>query len=56
MMVGSAFIRDEASKGRFNASLTRACLDMQMELFERTLARDLGEPDFSKVEKPKHVC
>lgn len=52
----SAFIRDESSKGRYNASLSRVCLDLQIEIFERVLARDLGPADLSKVEKPKHVC
>ncbi|TYJ53229.1 hypothetical protein B9479_006152 [Cryptococcus floricola] len=50
-----AFIRDESSKGRWDAALTRSLFGMMMELFNRRVARDLGEPsgDGGKVE---HVC
>ncbi|KAI9063018.1 dienelactone hydrolase [Trametes sanguinea] len=50
-----AFIRDEASKGRWDAALTRSLFGMMMEVFERTVGRDLGErvEDGTKIE---HVC
>ncbi|KAI0735216.1 dienelactone hydrolase [Earliella scabrosa] len=50
-----AFIRDESSKGRWDAALTRSMFTFMMEVFERTVGRDLGEKvdDGSKIE---HVC
>ncbi|KAE8541395.1 hypothetical protein D1P53_002754 [Cryptococcus gattii VGV] len=50
-----AFIRDESSKGRWDAALSRSLFGMMMELFNRRVARDLGEPtgDGGKIE---HVC
>jgi hypothetical protein len=50
-----AFIRDETSKGRWDAALTRNLFGFMMEVFERTVARDLGSKvgDGGKVE---HVC
>lgn len=50
-----AFIRDESSKGRWDAALTRNIFGMMMELFERTVARDLGPRDGVSA-KPEHVC
>ncbi|RPD82601.1 dienelactone hydrolase [Lentinus tigrinus ALCF2SS1-7] len=38
-----AFIRDESSKGRWDAALTRSLFSVMMEVFERTVGRDLGE-------------
>jgi carboxymethylenebutenolidase len=32
-----AFIRDEFSKGRYNPQITRICLDMMFELFQRQI-------------------
>lgn len=32
-----AFIRDESSKGRFNPSITKVCVEMMLELFRRKL-------------------
>lgn len=37
-----AFIRDESSKGRYDAALTGICFEMLKELFNRTLRSDLG--------------
>jgi carboxymethylenebutenolidase len=37
-----AFIRDELSKGRYDAALTGICFEMLKELFGRTLRSDLG--------------
>ncbi|EJF66652.1 dienelactone hydrolase [Dichomitus squalens] len=50
-----AFIRDESSKGRWDAALTRSLFTFMMEVFERTIGRDLGErvDDGTKIE---HVC
>ncbi|KAG2154891.1 dienelactone hydrolase [Suillus clintonianus] len=50
-----AFIRDESSKGRWDAALTRSLFTFMMEVFERTIGRDLG-PRVDKGEKVEHVC
>ncbi|KAG9005465.1 hypothetical protein FRB94_001550 [Tulasnella sp. JGI-2019a] len=50
-----AFIRDESSKGRWDAALTRSCFTFMMELFERTVGRDLG-PKASGTTEIAHVC
>ena len=50
-----AFTRDESSKGRWDAALTRNLFGMMMEVFERTLARDLGPRD-GQSQAPEHVC
>ncbi|WWD20661.1 hypothetical protein CI109_105137 [Kwoniella shandongensis] len=50
-----AFIRDESSKGRWDAALTRSLFGMMMELFTRTVARDLG-PRKAGGNKIEHVC
>ncbi|KIY72790.1 dienelactone hydrolase [Cylindrobasidium torrendii FP15055 ss-10] len=50
-----AFIRDEASKGRWDAALTRSLFTFLLELFERTIGRDLG-PRVGEVAEPEHVC
>jgi carboxymethylenebutenolidase len=50
-----AFIRDESSKGRWDAALTRNLFGMMMELFERTVGRDLG-PKAGTPAAPEHVC
>jgi len=50
-----AFIRDESSKGRWDAALTRSLFSFMMEVFERTVGRDLGPHD--GVLKPvEHLC
>lgn len=50
-----AFIRDESSKGRWDAALTRSCFGLMMELFDRTVARDLGKK-VHVTEKVAHIC
>jgi len=50
-----AFIRDENSKGRWDAALTRSLFSYMMEVFERTVARDLG-PKNGGTQEPKHIC
>ncbi|KAF9531968.1 dienelactone hydrolase [Crepidotus variabilis] len=50
-----AFIRDESSKGRWDAALTRSLFAFMMEVFERTVGRDLG-PRVSQSKAPEHVC
>jgi len=50
-----AFIRDEHSKGRWDAALTRSLFSYMMEVFERTVARNLG-PKKGRTEEPNHIC
>ncbi|KAF7791820.1 hypothetical protein EIP86_002844 [Pleurotus ostreatoroseus] len=50
-----AFIRDESSKGRWDAALTRSLFMFMMEVFERTVGRDLGER-VDGNQKIEHVC
>lgn len=50
-----AFIRDNSSKGRWDAALTRGLFGMMMELFDRTVVRDLG-PRAAGRSKIEHVC
>ena len=63
------FIRDEASKGRYDSALTRVCTTLMFEIFvraraagdcddrlqERVLARDLGDRS-GPASAPEHVC
>lgn len=46
---------DELSKGRFDGALTRNCIGFMLEVFDRTIGRDLG-PKLGKDEKPEHIC
>lgn len=55
MQAQHAFIRDEHSKGRWDAALTRSLFTFMMEVFERTVGRDLG-PRVEGSGKPEHVC
>ncbi|CCD24981.1 carboxymethylenebutenolidase NDAI_0E01650 [Naumovozyma dairenensis CBS 421] len=50
-----AFIRDESSKGRYDADITEACLGLMFEQFNRRLKNELGAfvSDNSAIE---HVC
>lgn len=50
-----AFIRDELSKGRYDPAITKACFEVLLELFGRTLKVDLGERD-GKTVAVEHVC
>ena len=50
-----AFIRDESSKGRWDAALTRSLFSFMMEVFERTVGRDLG-PKVGDSKGVEHVC
>lgn len=50
-----AFIRDELSKGRYDPAITKACFEVLLELFGRTLKVDLGARD-GAPEKLEHVC
>jgi len=50
-----AFIRDESSKGRWDAALTRSLFSFMMGVFERTVGRDLG-PKIERSEGVEHVC
>ncbi|KAH8924953.1 putative carboxymethylenebutenolidase [Atractiella rhizophila] len=42
LQANHAFIRDESSKDRYDAALTRVCFGLLLETFERTIGRDLG--------------
>ncbi|KAG9187903.1 putative carboxymethylenebutenolidase [Alternaria panax] len=50
-----AFIRDELSKGRYDAALSGICFEMLKELFNRTLRSDLGPRSGGEVEV-EDVC
>lgn len=50
-----AFIRDEQSKGRWDAALTRSLFGFMMEVFERTVGNDLG-PRVNEGGEVEHVC
>lgn len=50
-----AFVRDEQSKGRWDAALTRSMFTFLLEFFERTVGRDLGERVENTAEI-EHVC
>lgn len=50
-----AFIRDESSKGRWDAALTKNLFGFMMEVFERTVGRDLGPRAGAQVEIA-HMC
>ena len=49
-----AFIRDEHSKGRWDAALTKSLFGLMTEVFERTIARDLGPK--GSLAPVAHVC
>ncbi|BGO99203.1 metalloendopeptidase [Rhodotorula toruloides] len=44
LQANHAFIRDEMSKGRFDAAISKVCFELLLETFTRTIGRDLGEP------------
>ncbi|OAL28476.1 hypothetical protein AYO20_09424 [Fonsecaea nubica] len=44
-----AFVRDELSKGRYDPAITKVCFEMLLELFNRRLKVDLGEPSGEKL-------
>ncbi|KAK7736486.1 hypothetical protein SLS63_003464 [Diaporthe eres] len=50
-----AFIRDELSKGRYDPAISKACYEVLLELFGRTLKVDLGPRD-GAPQKLEHVC
>lgn len=50
-----AFIRDELSKDRYDAAITKVCFEMLIELFGRRLRTDLGEPSGEKL-KVEDIC
>lgn len=50
-----AFIRDESSKGRWDAALSRNLFGTMMELFTRAVARDLG-PKLDALTRVEHAC
>ncbi|KAL9086770.1 MAG: hypothetical protein Q9159_003989 [Coniocarpon cinnabarinum] len=50
-----AFIRDELSKGRYDAALAGICFQMLLELFDRTIKLDLGPPS-GTAQRIEDVC
>jgi len=50
-----AFIRDQSSKDRWDAALTRTLFGVMMEVFERTVGRDLG-PKAGTSGEVEHIC
>lgn len=50
-----AFIRDELSKDRYDAAITKVCFEMLLELFGRRLKTDLGEHSGEKL-KVEDIC
>lgn len=50
-----AFIRDESSKGRWDSALTRSLFSFMLEVFERTVGRDMGLR-VTSTSPPTHVC
>lgn len=50
-----AFIRDEESKGRWDAALTRSMFSFLLEVFERNVGRDLG-PRSNDAVAVEHIC
>lgn len=43
LQASHAFIRDEMSKGRFDAAISKVCFELLLETFGRTIGRDLGQ-------------
>lgn len=57
LQANHAFIRDEMSKGRFDAALSKVCFELLLETFGRTVGRDLGPRRAgSGSDKDKLVC
>ncbi|KII93519.1 hypothetical protein PLICRDRAFT_171262 [Plicaturopsis crispa FD-325 SS-3] len=50
-----AFVRDDASKGRWDAALTRTMFSLLLEVFGRTIVNDMG-PKVQLSGEPEHVC
>lgn len=50
-----AFIRDELSKGRYDAAVSGVCFEMLREIFGRKLRSDLGEPSGEGL-KIEDIC
>ncbi|CCK68245.1 carboxymethylenebutenolidase KNAG_0A05820 [Huiozyma naganishii CBS 8797] len=50
-----AFIRDESSKGRYDAAITEGCLGLMLEQFNRSLKTTLG-PFVDNTKPSVHVC
>jgi len=56
LQANHAFIRDELSKGRFDSALGKVCFELLLEVFGRTIARDLGEKVEEAAKEEKLVC
>jgi len=49
------FGRDELSKGRYDAALSRVMFELLLELFDRRLKLDLG-PKLGEAGEAEHYC
>ncbi|KAL8279143.1 hypothetical protein RQP46_008399 [Phenoliferia psychrophenolica] len=56
LQANHAFIRDEMSKGRFDSALSKVCFELLLEVFTRTIARDLGDRVAEGKKDDKLVC
>ncbi len=56
LQANHAFIRDEMSKGRFDAALSKVCFELLLETLSRTIARDLGDKVDEGKKDDKLVC
>ncbi|SGY32777.1 BQ5605_C002g01410 [Microbotryum silenes-dioicae] len=56
LQANHAFIRDELSKGRFDAAISKVCFELLLETFGRTIGRDLGERVVQSKGDEKLVC
>ncbi|SCZ90722.1 BZ3500_MvSof-1268-A1-R1_Chr1-3g02185 [Microbotryum saponariae] len=56
LQANHAFIRDELSKGRFDAAISKVCFELLLETFGRTIGRDLGERVVQNKGDEKLVC
>ncbi|KAK4699947.1 carboxymethylenebutenolidase, partial [Phenoliferia sp. Uapishka_3] len=56
LQASHAFIRDEMSKGRFDSAISKVCFELLMEVFGRTIGRDLGERVVEGKKEEKLIC
>jgi len=56
LQANHAFIRDELSKGRFDAAISKVCFELLLEMFGRTIKASLGERVVANKREEKLVC
>ncbi|GAA6020212.1 hypothetical protein JCM10207_004373 [Rhodosporidiobolus poonsookiae] len=56
LQANHAFIRDEFSKGRYDAGISKVCFELLLETFNRTIGTDLGEFEAPNKGDGKLVC